>query len=91
MLCDEHQVLEKYDEIIKHVMSGDFFDVIECDISVPDNLRQYFAEIPPIFKNTEIRYDDLSPETKLQVKSNYRSQKLVGSFFGEGCYFIQTY
>ena len=39
--------------------------------------------MPPIFKNTEIQYKDLSSETKEQVKSNYKSKKLVGSMFGK--------
>jgi hypothetical protein len=45
---------------------------------VPD-----FAEMPPIFKNVEITYNDLSPETQAQVKPNYKSKKLVGSIFGK--------
>ena len=39
--------------------------------------------MPPIFKNVEITYNDLSPETKAQVKPTYKSKKLVGSMFGK--------
>ena len=40
-------------------------------------------KMPPIFKNADVQFNNLSPETKLQVKSNYKSKKLVGSFFGK--------
>ena len=48
--------------------NGSFFGQIECDIAVPEHLKEYFAEMPPIFKNVEITYNDLSPETKAQVQ-----------------------
>jgi hypothetical protein len=38
---------------------------------------------PPIFKNTEIHYKDLSAETKAEVNPNYKSKKLVVSMFGK--------
>ena len=38
--------------------------------------------MPPIFKNLEVSYNDLSEETKQQVKPNYKSRKLIGSYFG---------
>ncbi len=51
MLCGEHQVIEPYNDILTDVVNGTFFGVIE---QVPTNLRAYFAEMPPIFKNVEI-------------------------------------
>lgn len=83
MFCGEHQVIGPYDGILNDVINGLFFGVIECDIQVPTKLRDYFAEMPPIFKNVEISYNDLSDETKKQVKDNYKSRKLIGSFFGK--------
>jgi hypothetical protein len=83
MPCGEHQIIPVYPEILKDVIKGSFFGQIECDIAVPDHLKEYFAEMPAIFKNTEIQYKDLSSETKEQVKPNYKSKKLVGSMFGK--------
>jgi hypothetical protein len=82
MPCGDHQIIPVYPEILKDVVNGSLLGQIECDISVPDHLKEYFAEMPPIFKNTEIQYNDLSAETKTQVKPNYKSKKLVGSMFG---------
>ena len=79
----KHKIIPVYPEILKDVLKGSFFGQIECDIDVPDHLKEYFAEMPPIFKNTEIQYNDLSAETKTQVKPNYKSKKLVGSMFGK--------
>jgi hypothetical protein len=55
--------------------------VIECDVAVPAHLKEHFAEMPPIFKNTEIQYKDLSGDTKAEVKPNYKSKKLIGLGF----------
>ena len=41
----------------------------------------------PIFKNVEIKFDDVSNETKEQIKENYKSRKLIGSYFGTGMLF----
>lgn len=82
MPCGEHKIIEPYPDILNDVMNGSFFGEIECDIAVPDHLKEHFAEMPPIFKNTEIQYKDLSSDTKAQVKPNYKSKKLIGSMFG---------
>ena len=83
MPCGDHQIIPVYPEIVQDVVNGSFFGQIECDIAVPEHLKEYFAEMPPIFKNVEITYKDLSPETKAQVKPTYKSKKLVGSMFGK--------
>jgi hypothetical protein len=74
MPCGDHQIIPVYPEILKDVLKGSFFGQIDCDIAVPDHLKEFFA--PPIFKNTEIQYKDLSSKTKEQVKPNYKSKKL---------------
>ncbi|OAJ41901.1 hypothetical protein BDEG_25431 [Batrachochytrium dendrobatidis JEL423] len=82
MPCGEHKMIEPYPDILEDVMNGSFFGEIECDIAVPEHVKEYFAEMPPIFKNTEIQYKDLNSDTKAQVKPNYKSKKLIGSMFG---------
>ncbi|PIK33652.1 hypothetical protein BSL78_29538 [Apostichopus japonicus] len=47
------------ESILSHVKSGEVFGVVECDIEVPPSLRETFAEMPPIFKNTEISLQDI--------------------------------
>jgi hypothetical protein len=40
-----HQIIPVYPEILKDVLKGSFFGEIECDIAVPDHLKEYFAII----------------------------------------------
>ncbi len=52
-------------------------------IQVPEGLKDYFAEMAPIFKHSDISYESLCEDTKTQVKKNYKSQKLIGSLHGQ--------
>jgi hypothetical protein len=82
MLCSNHQEVHPYDGLIDDIKREKFFGVVECDIQVPQHLHEYFSEMSPIFKNTEVTFNDMSDETKQQVKPSYKSRKLVGSMFG---------
>jgi hypothetical protein len=53
-------------------LSGSFYGVVVCDIQVPEQLKDYFAEMAPIFKHSDISYENISDDTKTQVKENYR-------------------
>ena len=48
------------DQIIKYIRNGQLFGFVECDIHVPDHLKDYFSEMTPIFKNTEVSLKDVS-------------------------------
>ncbi|EGF78145.1 hypothetical protein BATDEDRAFT_26887 [Batrachochytrium dendrobatidis JAM81] len=63
MPCGEHQVVQVYPDILKDVLDNTFFGMIECDIAVPEHLKECFAGMPPIFKNVEITCNDLSFDT----------------------------
>jgi hypothetical protein len=83
MLCGDHMLVENYDGILKDILNNKFFGLKECAISTPKHLKSYFAKMPPIFKNAEVKYTDISEATKQQVKSNYKSRELIGSYFGK--------
>ena len=82
MLCGNHQVMELYRNIIKHVMTESLFGVIECDITVPNQLWNVFAEMPPIFNNVGLVFNDICAEPQDRVNPNYKCNKLIDSFFG---------
>ena len=42
------------EQIIKYIKDGHLFGFVECDIHVPDHPKEYFSEMTPIFKNTEV-------------------------------------
>ena len=73
--------------IIAAVVDGTLFGMVECDVRVPDNLREYFAEMQPIFKNTTVTRDDIGSfmqqyAEEHDIMSTPR-RMLVGSYRGE--------
>ena len=74
-------------QIIAAVVDGTPFGMVECDVRVPDNLREYFAEMQPIFKNTTVTRDDIGSfmqqyAEEHDIMSTPR-RMLVGSYRGE--------
>ena len=45
--------------ILEKVKDGSLFGLVQCDLHVPEHLRDYFSEMPPIFKNTTISRDEI--------------------------------
>ena len=74
-------------KIIQSVVDGQLFGCIECDIRVPLHLRDYFSEMTPIFKNTNISRQDIGPEMQQFAEENNflakPTRSLIGSMFGE--------
>ena len=74
-------------EVLEAVMDGSLFGMIECDIRVPTALKEHFAEMPPIFKNTDVSRADIGvhmrdyAEREGLMKQPRRS--LIGSMFGK--------
>jgi hypothetical protein len=83
MLVGEHNVVEPYPELTRDILDDNFYGVVEADIEVPQHLKERFKDFQPIFKNIEIKYKDLSADTKKQVSKNYKSKKLIASYKGE--------
>jgi hypothetical protein len=73
--------------IISKVQSGEFFGMVECDIEVPTDLREYFSEMTPIFKNVKVPRSEIGPfMEKFAVDNKIMSQPrrmLIGSYFGK--------
>ena len=73
-------------QIIAAVVDGTLFGLIECDIHVPPELRPYFSEMQPIFKNTTVTRDDIGPFMRQYAEEHdimsTPRRMLVGSFHG---------
>ena len=74
-------------QIITAVVDGTLFGMIECDIRVPFELKDHFAEMQPIFKNTTVTRDDIGPFMRQyavdhDIMSTPR-RMLVGSYRGD--------
>ena len=74
-------------QIIAAVVDGTLFGMIECDIRVPFELKDHFAEMQPLFKNTTVTRDDIGPFMRQyavdhDIMSTPR-RMLVGSYRGD--------
>ena len=47
------------EELLQGIIDGRLFGYVQCDIEVPERLRSYFSNFPPIFKNTVVSKDDI--------------------------------
>ena len=56
-------------QIIQYIQDGRLFGFVECDIEVPDHLKDYFSEMTPIFKNTEVSLKDVGQHMQDMPKS----------------------
>ena len=74
-------------QILTAVIDGTLFGMIECDVRVPADLREHFAEMLPVFKNALVTRDDIGPYMR-QYAEEYNILKkprrmLVGSYRGD--------
>ena len=47
------------EQLLHQIIDGRLFGYVQCDIEVPEHLRDYFSNFPPIFKNTAVSRDDI--------------------------------
>ena len=75
------------DKLIEHIQNNKIFGIIECDIYVPNNMKKYFRELTPIFKNVNISIDDIGENMKEYCENNNLMnnprRQLIGSYFGD--------
>ena len=71
----------------RQVVDGTLFGCVECDIRVPDHLKDSFQEMCPIFKNVEISRNDIGEYMKSYAEENkimsHPQRSLIGSYFDE--------
>ena len=44
--------------LLEQIRSGKLFGYVQCDIEVPEELKEKFANFPPVFKNTNVGRHD---------------------------------
>ena len=73
--------------LLENIKSGSLFGYVQCNIEVPENLREAFANFPPIFRNINVGRDDISPSMKEFAEKGILTQPrrmLISSdFLGE--------
>ncbi|XP_071797162.1 uncharacterized protein [Asterias amurensis] len=74
-------------EVLACVMDGSMFGMVECEIRVPSTLRAHFAEMPPVFKNTNVSREDIGDHMRDYAEREgvmrQPRRTLIGSMFGE--------
>ena len=74
-------------QILNGVSAGTVFGLIECDLCVPEALREHFAEMQPVFKNIRLTRDDLGPFMRRYAEEHNimatPRRMLVGSYRGD--------
>ena len=75
------------DQVIQYIKDGHIFGFVECDIEVPDHLKEYFSEMTPIFtKNVDVCLDVGEFMQEYAKQHNIKDvpcRLLIGSYFGK--------
>jgi hypothetical protein len=83
----QHKKSATTEEILKAVRNDELFGIVECDIHVPESKLDYFDEMSPIFKNTDVSIDDIGDHMRDYALTHDLMKKprrmTVGSLFGE--------
>ena len=58
------------ERLLERIKNGSLFGYVQCDIEVPPELREQFANFPPIFKNINVGRDDIR-----SLMKNYAEQE----------------
>ena len=64
-------------QILAAVVDGTLFGKVECDVCVPRELQDHFAEMQPIFKNATVTHNDIGPSCEITPKSTTSCQRRV--------------
>jgi hypothetical protein len=89
MPTGKHEHIKTYDlkQLKRNILNNDLFGFVQVDIETPEELKEKFSEITPIFKNAEIKFEDIG-----KYMQNYHNEsnipfnkdnKLIGSYFGK--------
>ena len=59
-----------FQKLLSNIRSGEMFGYVQCDIRVPDNLKEKVEAFPPIFKNTLVSRSDIGEFMKKYAEDN---------------------
>ena len=58
------------DSLWDKIRDGSLYGYIQCDLVVPDELKAKFSNFPPIFKNTQVRKNDIGEYMQIYAIEN---------------------
>ena len=72
------------EQLLQGIIDGQLFGYVQCDIEVPEHLRSYCSNFPPIFKKTVVSREDIGDLMReYAAKKNIMAQPrimLISSF-----------
>ena len=75
------------ESLLEQIRSGKLFGYVQCDIEVPEELKEKFANFSPIFKNTNVGRHDIGSLMKDYAEKEgllcQPRKMLISSFFLE--------
>ena len=67
------------EQLLQGIIDGRLFGYVQCDIEIPEHLRIFFSNFPPIFKNTVVSRADIGTlMTEYAEKENIMAQPRRG-------------
>ena len=76
------------EDIKNGIMGDEIFVIVKCNMKVPKHLEDHFSDFPPIFKNVEIKLEDIGPHVQEYTNSIGRTKgfakSLISSMSGKG-------
>ncbi len=71
MPTGKHEPIETYDleQLNQDILNNKLFGFVQVDIETPEYLKEYFSEMTPIFKNAEIKFEDIE-----EYMQNYHNE-----------------
>ena len=89
MPTGKHEHIKTYNlkQLKKDILNNKLFGFVQVDIETPEDLKDYFSEMCPIFKNAEIKFEDIGEYMQNYHNENNipfnKGKKLIGSYFGK--------
>ena len=75
------------DYLLKQICEGNYFGAVICDVYVPENLKEHFSEMTPVFKNVSVCVGDVGDymKTVCEDLGEFKTPRrmLIGSYFGK--------
>ena len=96
MPTGKHEHIKEYklNQLQDDILNDKLFGFVKVDIETPEHLKEKFSEMTPIFKNAEIKFEDIGEYMQNYHKENdikfIEGNKLIGSYFGKKNSFIYT-
>ena len=81
-------------DIENGIIEDEIFGIVKCSLHVPSELTEFYSEFPPLFKNTEIKLEDIGPHMQEYAKTIGRQtgvkKSLISSMKGDGMVMLTT-